>query len=103
MDFAKLLNDKHNEDHHKEQEVAVVQQNSVKVENKKANPKEVQEQKSKGSVGGYVYSAYFKAGGNYFVITTMFTLFVLTQCASSGADYFTSYWYKRKLLNHHIF
>lgn len=55
-------------------------------------PQEVQEQKSSGSVGSYVYMQYFKAGGNVCIVLTLFTLFVLTQLAASGSDYFITYW-----------
>lgn len=55
-------------------------------------PPEVAEQKSSGTVGSYVYKEYFKAGGNICVILTLFLLFILTQIAASGGDYFITYW-----------
>lgn len=55
-------------------------------------PLQVEEQKSKGTVGGYVYKAYFKAGGNFCVITTLFALFALAQIAASAGDYFITHW-----------
>lgn len=55
-------------------------------------PLQIEEQKSKGTVAGYVYKAYFKAGGNCCVITTLFAFFILAQIAASAGDYFITYW-----------
>lgn len=55
-------------------------------------PQEVQEQRSTGSVGAYVYKAYLKAGGNWFIIFNVFLMFVLAQIAASAGDYFITYW-----------
>lgn len=55
-------------------------------------PVQVEEQKSSGTVGGYVYKAYFKAGGNCCVIYLLFMLFVWAQIAASAGDYFLTYW-----------
>lgn len=56
-------------------------------------PVQVEEQKSKGTVAGFVYKAYFKAGGNCCVITILFALFILAQICASAGDYFITYWY----------
>lgn len=56
-------------------------------------PVEVEEQKSSGSVGCYVYSSYFKAGGNCCVVFGVVLLFILTQFLASAGDYFITYWY----------
>lgn len=56
-------------------------------------PLQVEEQKSKGTVAGFVYKAYFKAGGNCCVIATLFALFALAQIAASAGDYFITHWY----------
>ncbi|XP_059490449.1 probable multidrug resistance-associated protein lethal(2)03659 [Neocloeon triangulifer] len=53
---------------------------------------EVAEMKSKGSVAGFVYKEYFKAGGNACLIFTMFLMFALAQIAASGADYWLTFW-----------
>lgn len=55
-------------------------------------PAEVEEQKSQGSVGSYVYKSYLKAGGNWCVIFSVFLLFIATQFAASLGDYFITYW-----------
>lgn len=52
----------------------------------------VEEQKSIGSVGAYVYGAYFKAGGNCCIIFMLFFLFIAAQLFGSAADYFITYW-----------
>lgn len=76
-----------------ERSVAVVsRQDSVKEVMAEKAPKEVEEQKSKGTVGGYVYRAYFGSGGNCCLITTMFMFFLVTQFSASAIDYFTSFW-----------
>lgn len=82
-----------NEQQERKDSVAVVsRQNSVKEEIAEKAPKEVEEQKSKGTVGGFVYRAYFGAGGNCCLITTMFMFFLVTQFCASAIDYFTSFW-----------
>lgn len=55
-------------------------------------PLGVDEQKSIGSVSGYVYNAYFKAGGNCCVIFIVTFLFILAQFAASAGDYFITFW-----------
>lgn len=55
-------------------------------------PVGVDEQKSIGSVSGYVYNAYFKAGGNCCIIFMVTFLFVLAQFAASAGDYFITFW-----------
>nr|CAI5864657.1 unnamed protein product [Callosobruchus analis] len=55
-------------------------------------PRPVEEQKSTGSVGAYIYKSYFRAGGNCCVIFLFFALFICAQLLASGCDYFISYW-----------
>ncbi|XP_056646549.1 probable multidrug resistance-associated protein lethal(2)03659 [Diorhabda sublineata] len=55
-------------------------------------PKQVEEQKSTGSIGGYVYKSYFKAGGNCCVIFFIFFFFIASQLFASISDYYLSYW-----------
>lgn len=97
LDFAKLLHDQPVEE---EQESASCDRRSSirsvtsTIEDKTVDiPVEVEEQKSSGSVGGYVYKEYLKAGGNWCVIFTLSILFILTQVFASGSDYFITYWY----------
>lgn len=56
-------------------------------------PLGVEEQKSLGSVSGYVYRAYLSAGGNFCVIFVVFFLFIFAQFAASAGDYFITFWY----------
>ncbi|XP_043286728.1 probable multidrug resistance-associated protein lethal(2)03659 [Venturia canescens] len=55
-------------------------------------PVEVAEMRTKGSIGGHIYSAYLRAGGNWFIVMLVFLLFVGTQLAASGGDYFIAKW-----------
>ncbi|XP_034950064.1 probable multidrug resistance-associated protein lethal(2)03659 [Chelonus insularis] len=55
-------------------------------------PEEVAEMRTKGSIGGHVYSSYFRAGGNYCVIFSVAALYILTQLAASASDYFIAFW-----------
>lgn len=98
LDFAQLLN---NQSVVEEEEVEVqksskmarqVSVRSVSSDKTTEAPVQVEEQKSSGTVGGYVYKAYFKAGGNCCVIYTLFMLFVFAQVAASAGDYFLTYW-----------
>ncbi|KAK7866057.1 hypothetical protein R5R35_013557 [Gryllus longicercus] len=57
-------------------------------------PSEEKEAQTLGVVAGQVYTGYFAAGGNWCVISTMFLLFIATQVAASGADYWITYWAK---------
>ncbi|XP_076255687.1 putative multidrug resistance-associated protein lethal(2)03659 isoform X3 [Rhynchophorus ferrugineus] len=97
FDFTKLLSDEtHEEDkehakhtpHARERLQSIKSENSVDIE----APKQVEEQKSTGSVGMKIYAAYFKAGGNGFTIFIMFVLFLVAQVLGSGVDYFITVW-----------
>ncbi|GLG99917.1 Probable multidrug resistance-associated protein lethal(2)03659 [Gryllus bimaculatus] len=57
-------------------------------------PSEEKEAQTLGVVAGQVYTGYFAAGGNWCVISTLFLLFIATQVAASGADYWITYWAK---------
>lgn len=100
LDFANLLEKQSEvieevEDEEAEQSKKMARQISVRsISSDKTTetPVQVEEQKSKGTVAGFVYKAYFKAGGNCCVITTLFTLFALAQIAASAGDYFITYW-----------
>lgn len=105
LDFAKLLNseDKQPEDENLDstalaRQVSLNRKSSVisasSTEEKTLDaPQEVEEQKSSGSVGGYVYKAYLAAGSNCCITFCVFLLFIITQLAASAGDYFITYWY----------
>lgn len=45
-----------------------------------------------GKVCGRVYTNYFRAGGNWCVISIVAILFILTQLAASSVDFFLVQW-----------
>lgn len=92
LDFTNLLGEHTEED---KEESELIRQGSIRsvASCEIEEPKEVEEQKSSGSVGAYVYRAYFKAGGNCCAILTLFSLFIIAQLFGSAADYFITYWY----------
>lgn len=93
LDFAKMLQTQEDGEGKEHTEIAsVIKDTSAKETAETKGPKLVEEQKSKGGVGGYVYRGYFTAGGNCWLISTTFGLFLVTQLAASATDYFTSYW-----------
>lgn len=56
------------------------------------DPEEEKETKMDGSVKFGVYKAYFKSVDNCFMVTCVLLLFVMTQAAMSGVDFFLSQW-----------
>lgn len=95
LDFTKMLGEPQKEKEEEIQEREFVRQGSSKsIHSHEASeaPVEVEEHKSTGSVGAYVYGAYFKAGGNCCVIFLLFFLFASAQLFGSVADYFLTYW-----------
>lgn len=56
------------------------------------DPKPVEETQTKGSVGLYVYRAYFAAGGNFCFVFSMFFLCFFAQVLASGSDAWITYW-----------
>lgn len=52
----------------------------------------IKEQRSSGTIGGYIYISYFQAGGHILFGLTVILLFILTQLAASASDYFLTYW-----------
>lgn len=50
------------------------------------------EASSKGQVRGSVGGAYLKSGANWFLLSIILALFVITQVIASGADYWVSFW-----------
>ncbi|KAL1500932.1 hypothetical protein ABEB36_006349 [Hypothenemus hampei] len=55
-------------------------------------PSEIKESRETGSIAGKVYKAYFKAAGGWCCSMIVLSLFVITQMASSAADYFIKFW-----------
>ncbi|XP_017787048.1 PREDICTED: probable multidrug resistance-associated protein lethal(2)03659 isoform X2 [Nicrophorus vespilloides] len=96
LDFASVLQDESTEVADEPQELTktISRQNSIASINSETIdvPKQTEESKQAGSVGAYVYSAYFKAGGNCCAIFFLFFMFILAQIAGSGGDYFITYW-----------
>ncbi|CAB0038330.1 unnamed protein product [Trichogramma brassicae] len=58
------------------------------------DPNEEAEQRGSGTVGGWVYKGYFRAGGNWCAIITVFMLCVLAQFFASCGDFFIAEWVK---------
>ncbi|XP_072393687.1 LOW QUALITY PROTEIN: probable multidrug resistance-associated protein lethal(2)03659 [Diabrotica undecimpunctata] len=54
--------------------------------------KNLQEQSSKGKVGGSLLLKYILAGSNVLAVLILVILFLGTQLAASGVDYWVSYW-----------
>lgn len=65
---------------------------SLMSEEEKTNPREMGEEKTKGSVGCKVYFSYFSACRNWFLVFLVIFSFVLTQVVSSLGDYWCSKW-----------
>lgn len=57
-----------------------------------AEPPEVAEMRSKGTVGARVYMAYLTAGGNCCTMIFLQVMFLMTQLMISSGDYWLSYW-----------
>lgn len=93
LDFAKLLG-KDEKDEESSDEEELSRQGSIRsFASVEEMPTEVQEQKSTGTIGAYVYKEYFRAGGNCCVIFMLFLLFLIAQLFASASDYFITYWY----------
>ncbi|CAH1113751.1 unnamed protein product [Psylliodes chrysocephalus] len=93
LDFTQSLGDSNQEEEPTNEtelgrQLSVRSIASVEVE----APQTVEEQKSTGTIGGYVYNAYFSAGGNCCVIFIFFFLFIAAQLFSSASDYYLTYW-----------
>lgn len=54
--------------------------------------KDYQEASSKGKVKGSIMFKYLFAGGNFCFVSVVLILYILSQVAASGADFFVSYW-----------
>lgn len=61
-------------------------------DNDKVNVKVMQEESSKGKVKGNLLFRYMSAGTNLFAVFILLGLFVLTQLAASGVDYWVNYY-----------
>lgn len=58
----------------------------------KVNLKVMQEESSKGKVKGNLLFRYIAAGTNYVIVFVLISLFILTQLAASGVDYWVNYY-----------
>lgn len=45
-----------------------------------------------GHLSSTVYKKYYRYGGNYFVLFLLLFLFIISQIATTGNDYWVSYW-----------
>ncbi|XP_036143719.1 multidrug resistance-associated protein 4 isoform X2 [Monomorium pharaonis] len=50
------------------------------------------EMMARGRISGRVYKEYFHHGGNYFILLMLLLSFVISQIATTGNDYWLSYW-----------
>lgn len=103
LDFAKLLGKEVKEEEGEEElsDEELSRQGSIRsIASVEAAPSQVQEQKSSGSIGAYVYKEYFRAGGNCCVIFVLFVLFLSAQLLASASDYFITYWYESNVERH---
>ncbi|XP_071570690.1 ATP-binding cassette subfamily C member 4-like isoform X2 [Temnothorax nylanderi] len=50
------------------------------------------EMMARGRMSGKVYKEYFHHGGNYFTLFILLLLFVISQVATTGNDYWLAYW-----------
>ncbi|KAG5331515.1 MRP4 protein, partial [Acromyrmex charruanus] len=50
------------------------------------------EMTAQGRISGKVYKEYLHNGGNYFMLFILLVLFIISQIATTGNDYWLSYW-----------
>ena len=50
------------------------------------------EMSAHGRVAGRVYKEYLHSGGNNFMLSVLLMIFVISQIATTGNDYWLSYW-----------
>ncbi|KAG5307336.1 MRP4 protein, partial [Acromyrmex insinuator] len=50
------------------------------------------EMTAQGRISGKVYKEYLHHGGNYFMLFILLVLFIISQIATTGNDYWLSYW-----------
>nr|CAD7434431.1 unnamed protein product [Timema monikensis] len=65
---------------------------SLEEQEETEEPTETQELMSKGSLKSMVYMNYFKSGGGIYTLLFLVVVLVLGQVASSGADYWVTFW-----------
>ncbi|CAG9768692.1 unnamed protein product [Ceutorhynchus assimilis] len=61
-------------------------------ENDDKTPEIEKESREGGKISWNVYKSYFKAGGHWCKVLTLFITFVITQAISSGLDYYLKIW-----------
>ncbi|KAF5283708.1 hypothetical protein FQR65_LT13743 [Abscondita terminalis] len=102
LNFAKLLKqdlqDADNVDHFSLKSSVIA---SVRSQDE---PRQVEEQRSFGSVSRFVYTSYFKLGANTICIILLVLMFLLAQVFGSFVDYFLGYWTNlEQLLNDKVY
>ncbi|CAL7941694.1 unnamed protein product [Xylocopa violacea] len=71
--------------------------NSYNYENQELAP-ENNETTALGSFSHKVYTEYFRFGGSCFVLTALVAAFVISQAATTGNDYWVSYWINLEII-----
>jgi len=57
-----------------------------------AKPVNMDETRSSGNVGFYIYSSYIFAGGRYCKVLSLLSVCIFTQVIASSSDYWITYW-----------
>nr|CAD7590287.1 unnamed protein product [Timema genevievae] len=68
------------------------QNESLEEQEETEEPTETQELLTKGSLKSTVYMNYFKSGGGIYTLLFLVVVLVLGQVATSGADYWVTFW-----------
>lgn len=98
LDFAKLLKDFNSTEDHEDdekkkkaisREVSLLDEES---DEEDEGPEIDKEKVGHGKITGAVYYNYFRAGGNWFMISLLVAAFLASQCFANGGEYFVSYW-----------
>ncbi|XP_063223831.1 ATP-binding cassette sub-family C member 4-like [Bacillus rossius redtenbacheri] len=72
-------------------------QDGVDEENDILEPDENEELLAKGAMKASVYMKYFTIGGSCIILTALFLSLIIGQSASSGSDYWVTYWTNMEL------
>lgn len=102
LDFAKLL-EEFQDDENVEKKRVKSRQNSEASEvtleeadedseSDDEGPSVEKEKMGSGSITFDTYSSYFRAGGNYFLVTFLIASFIFSQACSNASDYYITYW-----------
>ncbi|XP_018565518.1 probable multidrug resistance-associated protein lethal(2)03659 isoform X2 [Anoplophora glabripennis] len=94
-EFVEMFSKAHEQ---KEEEIHSQSTDSKHVKTKKlvatAKRTQIQEKeyKQSGDISWEVYKSYFRAGGNWFIITLLIFVLITAQLAASASDYFVTVW-----------